>query len=109
MAEPSPATLTVTADPSPTEQQQVIALIGRAAAVDGHPAVNEAGLLALRSPDRDRAAGAVSRHVLVHDQGTGELIGYAQAIGDRVRLRSPQWSSTRSSGARASARPCGDG
>ena len=83
MAEPSPATLTVTADPSPTERQQVIALIGRAAAVDAHPAVNEAGLLALRSPDRDRAAGAVSRHVLVHDQGTGELIGYAQAIGDR--------------------------
>ena len=80
MAEPSPATLTVTADPSPTEQQQVIALIGRAAAVDGHASVNEAGLLALRSPGRDRTAGAGSRHVLAHDHSTGELIGYAQSI-----------------------------
>ena len=81
MAEPSPATLTVTADPSPTEQQQVIALIGRAAAVDGQAGVNEAGLLALRSPGGDRTAGAGSRHVLAHDRRTGELIGYAQAIG----------------------------
>lgn len=80
MAETPPATLTVTADPSPTEQQQVIALIGRAAAVDGQASVNEAGLLALRSPGHDDAAGTGSRHVLVHDRGTGELIGYAQAI-----------------------------
>ena len=79
MAETPPATLTVTADPSPTEQQQVIALIGRAAAVDGHASVNEAGLLALRSPGHD-AAGTGARHVLVHDRGTGELIGYGQAI-----------------------------
>ena len=78
MAEPSPAT--VTAHPSATEQQQVISLIGRAAAVDGHPGVNEAGLLALRSPGRDRTAGAGSLHVLAHDPSTGELIGYAQAI-----------------------------
>ena len=81
MAESSPATLTVTADPSPTDQQQVIALIGRAAAVDGHAAVNEAGQLALRSPGRDHTAGAGSRHVLARDRRTGELIGYAQAIG----------------------------
>jgi len=80
MAEPSPATLTVTQHPSPTEQQQVIALIGRAAAVDGHASVNEAGLLALRSPSGGPADATASRHVLIHDGGTGELIGYAQAI-----------------------------
>ena len=80
MAESSPATLTVRAEPSATEQQQVIALIGRAAAVDGQASVNEAGLLALRSPGPGRAAGAGSRHVLGHDRDTGELIGYAQSI-----------------------------
>ncbi|HEU4546099.1 MAG TPA: mycothiol synthase, partial [Microlunatus sp.] len=80
MAETSPATLTVTQHPSPTEQQQVIALIGRAAAVDGHASVNEAGLLALRSPGGGPADATASRHVLAHDRGTGELIGYAQAV-----------------------------
>ena len=82
MAEPSPATLTVTDDPSPTEQQQVIDLVGRAAAVDGHASVNEAGLLALRSDSGDNAAGTLSRHVLGRDPGSGDLIGYAQAIGE---------------------------
>ena len=82
MAEPPPATLTVTQHPSPTEQDQVIALIGRAATVDGHASVNEAGLLALRSPSEHPADATASQHVLIHDRGTGELIGYAQAIAE---------------------------
>ena len=79
MAESRAATLTVTVDPSPTEQQQVIALVARAAAQDGHPAVNEAGLLALRRTDRDTDPAPL--HVLAHDPDTGDLVGYAQAIG----------------------------
>ena len=79
MAESSPATLSVTDDPAPTEQQQVIALVARAAAQDGHPAVNEAGLLALRRTDRD--TDPAPTHVLAHDPDTGDLVGYAQAIG----------------------------
>ncbi len=78
MADYRPATLTVTLDPSPTAQQQVIALVERAAAQDGHAAVNEAGLLALRSTGRPHPAAT---HVLARDPDTGDLVGYAQAIG----------------------------
>ena len=86
MAAPLPATLTVTADPSPTQQQQVLTLVARAAERDGHPAVNEAGLLALRRPPERSAvaAAALPRHVLAHDLQSGELIGYAQAIAEEA-------------------------
>jgi mycothiol synthase len=85
MAESSPATLSVTDDPAPTEQQQVIALVRRAAVVDGHHAVNEAGLLALQRGRTARSSGdgptgEAPRHVLAHDAATGDLVGYAQAI-----------------------------
>jgi mycothiol synthase len=73
------ATLSVTAEPSPTEQQQVSALVDAAAARDGHPAVNEAGLLALRNATHDGDPGVI--HVLARDADSGQLVGYAQAIG----------------------------
>lgn len=87
MADPHPAVLTVTVSPSPAQRDQVLALVSRAADRDGHPGVNEAGLLALRrsrsSAGRDPAlADSPERHVLAHDPATGALVGYAQAIAE---------------------------
>ncbi len=84
MAVPRPATLTVTAAPSPAQHRQVLALVDRAADRDGHAAVNEAGLLALRrSVDRGPdLTGSPERHVLAYDSEDGQLVGYAQAIAE---------------------------
>jgi mycothiol synthase len=87
MADPRPATLTVTTAPDPAQQQDVLALVSRAAEHDGHRPVNDAGLLALRPTrgglaDRgsSRPATSLPVHVLAHDPGSGALVGYAQAI-----------------------------
>ena len=99
MADTPPATFGVTRQPAPEEQQQVLDLVTRAAEVDGHRAVNEAGLLALRHHELTGSPGAVvartardadpSRttsettapiHVLARDQGNGIIVGYAQAV-----------------------------
>jgi mycothiol synthase len=97
MAEPAPATITVTAQPTPAEQHGILALLRRAAEVDGHQAVNEAGLLALRHPaelsasvaagattesDNSGSGGAV--HALGHDPESGELVGCAQLIWEEA-------------------------
>lgn len=86
MAAPRPATLTVTVAPSPAQQAEVRALVSRAADRDGHPAVNEAGLLALRAATTSarvqETAHSPERHVLAHDPGSGALVGYAQAIAE---------------------------
>ena len=112
MAESSPATITVTDDPSATEQQDVIALVRRAAAVDGHHAVNEAGLLALQRSGAGRSATGppdpTTRHVLARDTSSGDLVGYAQAVGTESDPW-PPWSSTRAIGAEASVPACGGG
>ena len=91
MAAPRSATLTVTTDPGAAQQQDVLALVSRAAEHDGHRPVNDAGLLALR-PTRAGLAdrGPVSDHtplplhVLAHDPASGALVGYAQAIQEEV-------------------------
>lgn len=94
MADPAPATLTVTTHLTPAQQDEVMALIERAAAQDGHRAVNDAGLLALRSSPaelRDDPSDEPARHgplhVLAHEPGTTSstgdttpLAGYAQAV-----------------------------
>lgn len=88
MADTPPATITLAAPPTPTQQEQVRLLVERAAAADGHRAVNEAGLLALRhgDPAVDPAAEHADRedrapiHLLAHDRQTGDVIGYAQAV-----------------------------
>lgn len=96
MADAAPATLTVTTHLTPAEQDEVMALVERAATLDGHRAVNDAGLLALRSPNelrsspnelRSDSAGEASRpaplQVLARDPKHGpdaDLVGYAQAV-----------------------------
>ena len=85
MVDPSPAAIAVTERPTPAEQDAIAALIRRAADRDGHHAVNEAGLLALRhapgpasaAPGRP-AVGHPAVHVLAHAPATGELVGYGQ-------------------------------
>lgn len=91
-----PYVLSATRRPTPAQREQVQQLVQRAAAVDGHVAVNEAGLLALRTAETaDRAgqetgggAGAVGRghpdpvHVLASGADDGPLLGYAQAVGE---------------------------
>ncbi len=95
MADTPPATFDAIRQPSPGEQQQVLDLVSRAAEVDGHRAVNEAGLLALRhhqppglsdpgvartTTDADRSETTGPIHVLAHDQLSGAVVGYAQAL-----------------------------
>ena len=93
MADVAPATLTVTTHLTPAEQDEVVALVECAAALDGHRAVNDAGLLALRSaPSQLRStpndsgsdpARKAPVHVLARRAEPGsaaELIGYAQAV-----------------------------
>jgi len=101
MADAAPATLTVTTHLTPAQQDEVTALVERAAAQDEHRAVNDAGLLALRSnPDAPRSDPDEPRdprdeepvrpgplHVLAHQPGAGSstgqataLVGYAQAV-----------------------------
>jgi mycothiol synthase len=84
MADLPPARLVVRPRLSVTEQQQVLDLVERAAQADGHRAVNEAGLLALRHswvprpPEASRDSGPV--HVLAQDPERSEVLGYAQAV-----------------------------
>ncbi|HEU5483544.1 MAG TPA: mycothiol synthase [Microlunatus sp.] len=93
MADLPPATLGVAQVLSPSEQQQVLDLVTRAARADGHRAVNEAGLLALRhqqtsasgssaDPGSDTAqAGSPGPiHVLARDPLTSAVVGYGQAL-----------------------------
>lgn len=91
MADAAPATLTVTTQLTPAQQDEVVALVERAATHDGHRAVNDAGLLALRKNSSGDSTGdsigEASRpgpiHVLAHGAGPGSaaaLLGYAQAI-----------------------------
>ena len=97
MADTPPATFGVTRQPTPDERQQVLDLVAKAAEVDGHRAVNEAGLLALRHHDGPglfdpvvaRTATSADRsdvpepiHVLAHHQPSGVVVGYAQALGE---------------------------
>jgi mycothiol synthase len=84
MADPSPAAIAVTERATPAEQDAIAALVHRAADSDGHQAVNEAGLLALRhgpgiaGTSHRPAVGHPAVHVLAHASGTGELVGYGQ-------------------------------
>lgn len=79
MADPVPADLGVLHQLDPNEQQRVVDLVSRAEQVDGHRAVNEAGLLALRH--LQPAAGNPSPiHVLARDHASAALLGYAQAV-----------------------------
>jgi mycothiol synthase len=79
MADTLPAAITRSARPDPAEQEQVLALVDRAASTDGHRAVNDAGLLALRHPaPHESRPGPI--HVLAHDPQTGDLVGYAQSV-----------------------------
>ncbi|MFT4164730.1 MAG: mycothiol synthase [Microlunatus sp.] len=96
MADPAPATLTVTTHLTPAQQDDVMALFERAATLDGHRAVNDAGLLALRSHPgesaSDQPAGESGRHAPLHVLATvnsadgsaagptNHLLGYAQAV-----------------------------
>ncbi|GAA3573684.1 mycothiol synthase [Microlunatus spumicola] len=65
----------VVADPGPDLLEAVGALLDRAAAVDPSPPLNEAGVLALKHPDRGD-----TRHLVVVE-GT-EPVGYAQLADD---------------------------
>ena len=92
MADPAPATLTVTTHLAPAQQDEVMALVERAATLDGHRAVNDAGLLALRSSSSEsesgQPTGESARHAPVHvlatvdsaTTGPTSLVGYAQAV-----------------------------
>ena len=92
MADPAPATLTVTTHLTPAQQDEVMALVERAATLDGHRAVNDAGLLAVRSSpsesESDQPTGDSARHAPVHVLATVDsatigptsLVGYAQAV-----------------------------
>lgn len=88
MVDQRPPEILVSEQVAPVAGQQVVTLVERAAATDGHTGVNEAGMLALRhsavlddgdplaapeAPDRP-----ASTHALAHDAGSGELIGYGQ-------------------------------
>lgn len=79
MAAPVPASIIIDQQPDPPARDEILALVSRSAAADGHSAVNEAGQLALRSgPDQPDEPAPV--HVLARDPGSGEVVGYAQAI-----------------------------
>jgi len=83
MADPAPATLTVTTHLTPAQQDEVMALVERAATLDGHRAVNDAGLLALRSDSTGNASRPAPVHVLTRRPGHGSEappVGYAQAV-----------------------------
>ena len=96
MADRLPADLGASRHLSPDEQQQVVDLVARAAAADGHRAVNDAGLLALRhhpetselsdgdvaiaTQESDNSGDHGPVHVLARDPGSGDLVGYAQAL-----------------------------
>jgi mycothiol synthase len=90
MADIAPATPVLVSRLTAAEQQQVLALVERAAGADGHRAVNDAGLLALRhagaselsDPGVAEATTESDRsvHVLARDPATTEVVGYAQAV-----------------------------
>lgn len=83
MADAAPATLTVTAHLTPAQQDEVMALIERAATLDGHRAVNDAGLLALRSESTGGSTHPAPVHVLATPPSASpqsRLVGYAQAV-----------------------------
>lgn len=101
MAEATSPMITVTTQPTPTQRDQVLALIERSRPIDGHAAVNEAGLLALRhavnagepaasvgsldasdagKPGESTSSERPSLHALASDPRSGDVVGYAQAV-----------------------------
>ncbi|MGI3784509.1 MAG: GNAT family N-acetyltransferase, partial [Janthinobacterium lividum] len=65
----------ITSDPDHDLLARVDALLGRAAAVDLSPPLNEAGVLALKHPERSD-----TRHLVALDGQ--DLVGYAQLSAD---------------------------
>lgn len=91
MAETASPTITVTTQPTASQRDQVRSLVERSARIDGHPAVNEAGLLALRHAERPvdpqptepqptEPTEPQPVHALALAAGTGDVLGYAQAV-----------------------------
>lgn len=81
MADQPAATIHATEHLTPAEQDQVRALVDTAAAADGHRAVNEAGLLALRRTGPPAGEHQPPLHALAYDDAR-TVVGYGQVLGE---------------------------